>query len=194
MQRQISFCIFFLSIEDSISIVKNCKTCYTLLCIILEKKENLMLSSSLSYILIRSFPESILLILAGYILFNLEINIIDVLKDSILYLIILTFIRIMPISFGIHTVLSMFVIGIIFYKLKKQPIITTILNIANIYICLAISEGIYIIMANCIFEIPTKVLTANTSVHSALLALPSLLIFILLITLMKLITKKLNRG
>ncbi|GAA0861001.1 hypothetical protein [Paraclostridium tenue] len=153
-----------------------------------------MLSSSLSYILIRSFPESILLILAGYILFNLEINIIDVLKDSILYLTILTFIRIMPISFGIHTVLSMFVIGIIFYKLKKQPIITTILNIANIYICLAISEGIYIIMANCIFKIPTKVLTANTSVHSALLALPSLLIFILLITLMKLITKKLNRG
>lgn len=153
-----------------------------------------MLSSSLSYILIRSFPESILLILAGYILFNLEINIIDVLKDSILYLIILTFIRIMPISFGIHTVLSMFVIGIIFYKLKKQPIITTILNIANIYICLAISEGIYIIMANCIFKIPIKVLTANTSVHSALLALPSLLIFILLIILMKLITKKLNRG
>lgn len=153
-----------------------------------------MLSSSLSYILIRSFPESILLILAGYILFNLEINIIDVLKDSILYLIILTFIRIMPISFGIHTVLSMFVIGIIFYKLKNQPIITTILNISNIYICLAISEGIYIIMANCIFKIPIKVLTANTSVNSALLTLPSLLIFILLITLMKLITKKLNRG
>lgn len=153
-----------------------------------------MLSSSLSYILIRSFPESILLILAGYILFNLEINIIDILKYSILYLIILTFIRIMPISFGIHTVLSMFVIGIIFYKLKNQLIITTILNISNIYICLAISEGIYIIMANWIFKIPIKVLTTNTSVNSALLTLPSLLIFILLIILMKLITKKLNMG
>ena len=153
-----------------------------------------MLSSSLSYIFIRSFPESVLLILAGYILFDLKIDIIDVLKNSILYLIILTFIRMMPISFGIHTVLSMFVIGIIFYKLKKQQIITTILNIANIYICLAISEGIYMIIANCVFKIPTQVLTANTSVYSALLALPSLLIFILLIIVIKLITKKLNRG
>lgn len=153
-----------------------------------------MLSSSLSYIFIRSFPESVLLILAGYILFNLKIDIIDVLKNSILYLIILTFIRMMPISFGIHTVLSMFVIGIIFYKLKNQQIITTILNIAKIYICLAISEGIYMIIANCVFKIPIQVLTANTSVYSALLALPSLLIFILLIIVIKLITKKLNRG
>ncbi|XTR37412.1 hypothetical protein ACQQ2T_12655 [Paraclostridium tenue] len=153
-----------------------------------------MLSSSLSYIFIRSFPESVLLILSGYILFNLKIDIIDVLKNSILYLIILTFIRMMPISFGIHTVLSMFVIGIIFYKLKNQQIITTILNIAKIYICLAISEGVYMIIANCGFKISTQVLTANTSVYSALLALPSLLIFILLIIVIKLITKKLNRG
>ena len=50
------------------------------------------------------------------------------------------------------------------------------------------------IIANCVFKIPTQVLTANTSVYSALLALPSLLIFILLIIVIKLITKKLNRG
>lgn len=153
-----------------------------------------MLNSSLSYVIIRSFPESIFLILSGYILFNLNINLKNIIRNSLFYLVILTCIRMLPISFGIHTVLSMFVIGMIFYKFENQQIISTIINVSKIYICLAISEGIYMVVADKILKIPTQILTNNTSINSAILSLPSLLIFILLIIGINLITKKISEN
>lgn len=153
-----------------------------------------MLNSSLSYVIIRSFPESIFLILSGYILFNLNINLKNIIRNSLFYLVILTCIRMLPISFGIHTILSMFVIGMIFYKFENQQIISTIINVSKIYICLAISEGIYMVVADKILKIPTQILTNNTSINSAILSLPSLLIFILLIIGINLITKKISEN
>lgn len=153
-----------------------------------------MLNSSLSYVIIRSFPESIFLILSGYILFNLNINLKNIIRNSLFYLVILTCIRMLPISFGIHTVLSMFVIGMIFYKFENQQIISTIINVSKIYICLAISEGIYMVIADKILKIPTQILANNTSINSAILSLPSLLIFILLIIGINLITKKISKN
>lgn len=153
-----------------------------------------MLNSSLSYVIIRSFPESIFLILSGYILFNLNINFKHIIKNSLIFLVILTCIRMLPISFGIHTILSMFVIGMIFYKFENQQIISTIINVSKIYICLAISEGIYMVIADKILKIPTQILTNNTSINSAILSLPSLLIFILLIIGLNLITKKISEN
>ncbi|WP_278682023.1 hypothetical protein [Paraclostridium bifermentans] len=153
-----------------------------------------MLNSSLSYVIIRSFPESIFLILSGYILFNLNINFKNIIKNSLIFLVILTCIRMLPISFGIHTILSMFVIGMIFYKFENQQIISTIINVSKIYICIAISEGIYMMIADKILKIPTQTLTNNTSINSAILSLPSLLIFILLIIGLNLTTKKINEN
>ena len=153
-----------------------------------------MLSSSLSYIIIRSFPESIFLVLSGYILFDLKLDFNNIIKNSLFYLLVLTGIRMLPISFGIHTILSMFVIGIIFYKFENQQIIQTAINISKIYICLAISEGVYIVIVNNLFKIPTEILTNNTSIKSALLSLPSLLIFILLIVGLNTITKNISKD
>lgn len=153
-----------------------------------------MLDSSLSYIIIRSFPECILLILTSYILIGIELDFKDIFKYATLYLIVLTFIRKLPISFGIHTFLSMFALGIILYKLKKQDVIQTILAVAKIFICLAISEGIYMFIISDIVGVPMDLLTNNTKVISALLTLPSLFIFIMLIRGIKLITKKLSKN
>lgn len=153
-----------------------------------------MLSSSLSYIIIRSFPECALLILASYILLGIKLNFKEMLKQSVLYLIVLTCIRMLPISFGIHTVLSMFALGIILYKLKNQDIINTILTISKIFVCLAMSEGIYMLIINNIMGVPTELLTDNTRISSALLTLPSLLIFIILVVILNRITKKLSKN
>lgn len=153
-----------------------------------------MLNSSLSYVIIRSFPESIFLILAGYILFNLKIEFRRLIKNSLIFLILLTSIRVMPISFGIHTVFSMFIIGVIFYKFENQQIIQTIINVSKIYICLATSEVIYMLVAEKILGVSTKMLVDNTSINSAILSLPSLLIFILLIIGLNVITKKISTN
>ena len=152
-----------------------------------------MLNSSLSYIIIRSLPECILLIISSYILMNIKLDKIDILKKSILYLIILTLIRVLPINFGIHTVLSMFVLGTILYRLKGQDIINTILTISKIFICLAMSEGIYMVMANDVMGIHLKLLTHNTKIVSAMLTLPSLLIFFILVLIIKMLTNKIYK-
>lgn len=152
-----------------------------------------MLNSSLSYIIIRSLPECILLIISSYILMDIKLDKIDILKKSILYLIILTLIRVLPINFGIHTVLSMFVLGTILYRLKGQDIINTILTISKIFICLAMSEGIYMVMANDVMGIPLKLLTDNTKIVSAMLTLPSLLIFFILVLIIKMLTNKIYK-
>ncbi|CEN89606.1 Uncharacterised protein [[Clostridium] sordellii] len=152
-----------------------------------------MLNSSLSYIIIRSLPECILLIISSYILMNIKLDKIDIFKKSILYLIILTLIRVLPINFGIHTVLSMFVLGTILYRLKGQDIINTILTISKIFICLAMSEGIYMVMANDVMGIPLKLLTDNTKIVSAMLTLPSLLIFFILVLIIKMLTNKIYK-
>lgn len=152
-----------------------------------------MLNSSLSYIIIRSLPECILLIISSYILMNIKLDKIDIFKKSILYLIILTLIRVLPINFGIHTVLSMFVLGTILYRLKGQDIINTILTISKIFICLAMSEGIYMVMANDVMGIPLKLLTDNTKIVSAMLTLPSLLIFFILVLIIKMVTNKIYK-
>ncbi|KGJ50370.1 hypothetical protein KD33_05435 [Clostridium sp. NCR] len=100
----------------------------------------------------------------------------------------------MPISFGIHTVFSMFIIGVIFYKFENQQIIPTIINVSKIYICLATSEVIYMLVAEKILGVPTTMLVDNTSINSAILSLPSLLVFILLIIGLSVITKKISKN
>lgn len=153
-----------------------------------------MLQSSLSYIIVRSFPECILLILASYMLLNIEFKLDEIIKKSIFFVAIVLCIRLLPISFGIHTIMIMFILGIILYKFKNQNIISTILTIAKIFICLAISEAIYVALATSVFNIPDNILMNNTSIESALLSLPSLLLFIVLILILKKIELRFNKN
>ena len=75
-----------------------------------------MLESSVTYILLRTFPESIILVLSGLILLDIKIDTKNVIKKGILLGISITFIRLLPINFGVHSVLSMIVLEIILYK------------------------------------------------------------------------------
>lgn len=152
-----------------------------------------MLSSSLQYIIVRSFPECICLILSTYILLNMKINIYNVIKESIIFVIIVVFIRALPINFGIHTILISFVLGIMLYKLKNQNIIKTILTISKVCICLAISEGIYMSIATNILKVPVYLITNNTKFKSAILSLPSLVVFILFVVIFKKMEDRLNK-
>lgn len=131
--------------------------------------------------------------LASYILMGIKLEFKDILKNSILYLGILTFIRMLPISFGIHIILGMFVLGIILYKIKKKDVILTILTISKMFACLAISEGIYVFIINTILGVPLENFIDNTSVESALLTLSSLFIFIALVIILRFLTNKIGR-
>ncbi len=152
-----------------------------------------MLESSLVYILIRTFPESIILILSGIILLGKKINKLEVLRNGFLLGIIITIIRNLPINFGVHTILSMVILLLILYNIYDklnfiQPLIVTFL----IWIALAISEGIYIFIATELLHIPFDTLANNSDIEGALLTLPSLIILLIIILLFKGIKNKLD--
>lgn len=153
-----------------------------------------MLSSSLSYILVRSFPECILMLISSYLLLNIDFKLREIIKKSIVFVLIVLAIRMLPISFGIHTILSMFVLGIILYKFKNQNIINTILTISKMFVCLVISEGIYTSIVTGIFKLPVEILMDNTNIKSALLTIPSLLIFLILVFIVKKIDLKMTNN
>lgn len=151
-----------------------------------------MLESSITYILLRTFPESVILVLSGLILLDKKMDTKNVLKKGILLGVLVTFIRLLPINFGVHTVLSMIVLGIIVYKSSDNQLIKSMISTCMIWISLALSEGIYIFIATGIFKIPFDKLANNKSLYSALITLPSLLILLGIVFIFKAIIKKIN--
>ncbi|HSQ88047.1 hypothetical protein [Romboutsia sp.] len=151
-----------------------------------------MLESSITYILLRTFPESIVLVLSGLILLGIKIDTKNVMKKGMLLGILITFIRLLPINFGVHTILSMIVVEIILYKSSENQLVKSMISTFMIWISLALSEGIYILIATGIFKIPFDKLANNKSLYGALTTLPSLLILIGIVFIFKAIIKKIN--
>lgn len=155
-----------------------------------------MLESSMEYILIRSLPESILLVLAGAMLLDLDIGIKNGCKLGLIMSAIVGLIRFLPITFGVHTILSIVILGIILIIISRGKLIQSIIATLTIFISLVFSESIYLILFKRIFKTNVVFLLNNTNFSMALLSLPSLIIFLgLVFSINKLRKKCLNlRG
>lgn len=152
-----------------------------------------MLQSSIAFALIRTIPEGILLMLSIYILLDLKLEIDKILKNGILFGIIVTIIRKLPITFGVHSLLSMVVLGLILFKISSKNLMEVIIALCDAWIALALSEGIYYVIATSIFSISSSVLTNYKSIQGALSTLPSLGIFLLLVFVVKSMKRKMMR-
>ena len=144
-----------------------------------------MLESSLVYIIARTFPESIVAVLSGMILLGINIDKGKVLKYGIYLGFIISIIRLLPINFGVHSILSMIAVWMILFKNSSNDIIKSIVSTCLVWISLALSEGIYILIATDILNIGVEKLMDNTSLNGAIITLPSLLIMFLIVILIK---------
>jgi hypothetical protein len=152
-----------------------------------------MLNSDVIYTILRSFPESIALILAGLTLLGIKKDKFYVLKTGIVLAIISYVIRSLPISLGVHTVLYMLIVGGILFNASGEKMINTIIVTCQIWIALALSEVIYLIIAIKIFKIVFEDLAKTTGIYSAIISLPSLLIFSAIILLFSKIQNKMKK-
>lgn len=150
-----------------------------------------MLRLPLSYILIRTFPESLVIILVGMILLGIKIDIKNLIKTGIFLGVVITIIRMLPINFGVHTILAMIALELILYKNFGKKLVKSIIATCCVWISLALSEGIYIFIATKILGLPFNHLT-NTQAYGAIITLPSLLILIGIAILIKLVMDKLE--
>lgn len=144
-----------------------------------------MLESSLVYIIARTFPESIVAVLSGMILLGINIDKEKVLKYGLCLGFIISTIRLLPIHFGVHSILSMIAVWIILFRISNNNMIKSMISTCLLWISLALSEGIYILIATFILNLSVEKLMDNTSLYGAIITLPSLLIMFLIVILLK---------
>jgi len=149
-----------------------------------------MLSTSLEYILVRTFPECAIVLLAGCYFLKLRISIKTLLKKTLILGIIQSCIRMLPISFGIHTIIGMVIVLFVLVDMSKDTFINCIMALCKIFLCLILSESIYIKLLVDILSVPEKLLVKNDNVKAAIYSLPSLVIFVVLFILVEFISKK----
>lgn len=153
-----------------------------------------MLHTSPGYILVRTFPECAIVLIIGCYFLHLKVSRTTLLKKTLILGIIQSFIRMLPISFGIHTIIGMAFVLFMLVDMSKDTFINAIMALCKIFLCLILSESIYITLLIDILSIPDKVFVNNYTVTGAIYSLPSLLIFAILSILLEFITKKLQRG
>lgn len=153
-----------------------------------------MLRTSLDYILVRTFPESALVFIVGCYFLNLSISKKDLLKSTLILGVIQSFVRMLPISFGIHTIIGMCPILFMLVNLSKDTFINCIMALCKVFLCLILSESIYVILLTKVLSIPDKVFIDNYTIMGAIYSLPSLIIFAILSALLGFVTRKLQGG
>ena len=79
----------------------------------------------------------------------------------------------------------MIAVWIILFKNANNDIIKSMVSTCLVWISLALSEGIYILIATALLNIGVDKLMDNTSLTGAIITLPSLLIMFLIVILLK---------
>lgn len=153
-----------------------------------------MLRTSLDYILVRTFPEAALVFIVGCYFLNLSISKKDLLKSTLILGVIQSFVRMLPISFGIHTIIGMCPILFMLVSLSKDTFINCIMALCKVFLCLILSESIYVTLLTKVLSIPETVFIDNYTIMGAIYSLPSLIIFAILSALLGFITRKLQGG
>lgn len=128
----------------------------------------------------RTLPESFIYIWAGYIFSNTEINKPKFILSSILLSLCTFFIRLLPIHFGVHTILFLVVYILICALINKIDIIKSISSGLISVIILFICEGINVFILSELFQIDVQT-TFKEPITKVLYGSPSLFLFGLII-------------
>ena len=135
-----------------------------------------MLRVSIFEFLVRIIPESFLLMLALFAICNVKIQINRYIISSILLGVLQYSIRLLPINYGVNTILGIFGMIIIMYRLNKADIVLTIKASLIITIVLFICEWINVFLLNIIFKERLEELMIN-GFTKTMCGLPSLISF-----------------
>ena len=127
----------------------------------------------------------------GIYTFNRQkIEIKKYLLASVLVAIISYIVRLMPISFGVHTIFDMIASILICILLLKMPAINTIRSMSIVIVLLLASEIVGLISVSTIFGNDRFQDIMDNSLRRAIVSVPINLLFLLLVTLSYYILKK----
>lgn len=124
----------------------------------------------------RSIPESFLFLLATYILCYKRINLQKYLISSIFVALTTYLIRMLPVVFGVHTIISTVLIILILVNICKIPVLKAIPCCLILTTILSICEFINIFVLENLFKLDIKVLF-NDQIRKILYSSPSIILF-----------------
>lgn len=149
-----------------------------------------MLKVSLLFTILRGIPEIYLLFVMIYVLSKKKIDNKKIILSACIIGILTYFIRLLPINFGIHTVMVFIIIIITNVYINKINIINVMSGLLVASIILFLSESINIWTIQKFFNI-THTRGSIKTLKEFILSFPPLFIFLINIIIIK---KIINRG
>ena len=125
---------------------------------------------------VRVIPESFVLMLAMYALSNTKLNVNRYIISSLLLATFEYSVRMLPITYGVHTILNVIIMIILICSINKTDIILAIKASLITTICLFILEGLNTLLLYFIFKDRLESIILNTTLKT-IYVLPSLICF-----------------
>ncbi|NFO31819.1 hypothetical protein FDB41_16615 [Clostridium botulinum] len=126
--------------------------------------------------LVRIIPEAFVLILGMFTLSNTKFNLKKYIISSLLFGLCEYGIRMLPINYGVHTILDIFIMIVTMFSINKSDVILSIRSSLITTIGLFICEGLNMLLLSAIFKDRLEVIMSNTKLKT-IYGLPSLIFF-----------------
>ncbi|MBU3214564.1 hypothetical protein LL033_04690 [Clostridium estertheticum] len=139
-----------------------------------------MLRLTLLDVFLRVLPEGFLIVFAVYAFSKTVINIKKYIISSIIYVFAVYLIRLLPIQYGVHTILNIIVIMVLTININKISIINSIKASIMAMILEFICEGINVFMIQYVFKANVRSVLNDPSLKT-LYGIPSLVIFVVIV-------------
>lgn len=152
-----------------------------------------MLKLSIWELIFRTIPEGFAFILASYVFARKDIEKYRYIISSILLGVIVYLIRMLPIHFGVHTILSIMIYILLTTAINKIEVIKAVSAALSSTIIMFLSEGLNVLLLDKLFNI--KIEDVVNEVNMKLLyGSPSLIFFVIIIFVLCRIFNRTKRG
>lgn len=132
--------------------------------------------------IVRAIPEAFVYIFASYVVSNNKFDTKKYIFSSMLFAILVYFIRTLPINYGVHTILSIITQTIILISISKIDTILAISASIITTICLFIAELLDLLVLKLIFKEQLESIMSNP-ISKTMYGLPSLVGFMVIISI-----------
>lgn len=141
-----------------------------------------MLQQPLYSLFIRLIPEAFFILLSVCLLTNSKINYKNIAIASIIGGTCVYIFRMMPVHFGIHTIIGVMVYILLSYKYSNIQIHKAVVGALITVILLFISDTMLFFLYKGVLNLPLDILVGN-SLLAVIATLPSLIIFYIIVIL-----------
>lgn len=140
-------------------------------------------------LIVRTIPESLLFVVASFVLTKTKINKKNFILSSCILVNVPYFTRLLPVDYGIHSLLSLIFLIFLNVKINKIRPISSIKASVLIFIIMFVSEYINIIFFQVVLKLNMNEIFKNPATR-ALSGIPSLFMFAIVIFIVHKVSKK----